>query len=388
MTRLAIVCTHPIQYLAPAFRVLAIQPGLEIRVFYGLSNTESAYDPGFGQTVTWDIPLLDGYDHEFVTNTAKSPGSDRFSGVVLPDLNRRIEAWNADAILVYGWSYDAHLKAMRHFKRKIPVFFRGDSTLLDEVPGIKRVLRRIYLRWIYRHVDVAFSVGTNNREYLLRHGLRASQIVHAPHAVDNSRFDAGQTADLRNELMIPESAPVIAFVGKLEWKKAPDLLLDAFLKLENTAAHLLFVGTGDLESELKRRANDRVHFLGFQNQTRLPSIYKATDLLALPSRGPGETWGLVLNEAMACGCAVLTSDRVGAATDLVQTGINGWIAKANDLVSLTDALRMACGLGRERLIQCGQQSARIISQWTITNQVTQIAATTLERVAQKRKKTA
>lgn len=386
MTRLAIVCTHPIQYLAPAFRALAIQPGLEIKVFYGLSNTESAYDPGFGQTVTWDIPLLDGYAHEFVPNIAKSPGSDRFSGMVLPDLNRRIEAWNADAILVYGWSYDAHLKAMRYFKGKIPVFFRGDSTLLDEVPGVKRVIRRVFLRWIYKHVDVAFSVGTNNRDYLLRHGLRASQIVHAPHAVDNSRFDAGQSEDLRKELKIPDSAPVFAFVGKLEWKKAPDLLLDAFLKLDNSTAHLIFVGAGDLEVKLKLRENARIHFLGFQNQTRLPSVYKAADLTALPSRGPGETWGLVLNEAMSCCRAVLASDRVGAAVDLVQTGRNGWIVKANDLNSLANALQLASDMGRQGLVQYGQQGAGIISQWTIENQVKQIAATTLDRVVQKRNK--
>ena len=92
-------------------------------------------------------------------------------GIDLPTLNDRISSWSADAIFVYGWSWKAHLKAMRHFHGKIPIYFRGDSTLLDEQPGLKRCLRRIFLRWVYSHVDITFYVGERNKSYYKAMGL-------------------------------------------------------------------------------------------------------------------------------------------------------------------------------------------------------------------------
>ena len=139
--KLAIVCTHPIQYLAPVFGQLANRQELDIRVFYGWEGTSATSDPGFGQKVVWDIPLLEGYNHEFVPNVAQRPGSHHFNGIDLPTLNKRIETWNADALLVYGWSYRAHLAALRYFKGRIPVLFRGDSTLLNDRPGLRRIER-------------------------------------------------------------------------------------------------------------------------------------------------------------------------------------------------------------------------------------------------------
>jgi hypothetical protein len=137
-TRLAIVSTHPIQYYAPVFQSLALREGMQVKVFYGWKGaTEKAKDHGFGKLFQWDIPLLDGYDHEFVSNVAHEPGTHHFRGIDSPDLNERICTWRPDVLLVYGWSYKAHLAAMRYFHGRVPVLFRGDSTLLDEQPGWK-----------------------------------------------------------------------------------------------------------------------------------------------------------------------------------------------------------------------------------------------------------
>jgi glycosyltransferase involved in cell wall biosynthesis len=374
--KLAVLCTHPIQYYAPVFRELAARSEIELKVFYGWDGPGKSIDPGFGVAVKWDIPLLDGYKHEFVPNISESPGSHHFYGIDLPTLNSRIEDWNADALLVYGWSYKAHLAAIRHFVGKLLLLFRGDSNLLDESWGFRRFVRRWYLRSIYKHVDVALAVGTNNRVYYEALGLSSDRIVFAPHAVDNARFDSNagdkevKASEYRDGLGIKADQAVVLFVGKLEAKKAPELLLTAFEGLPaDSKVHLVFVGTGELESQLKLTKNPNVHFLGFQNQTDMEVIYRVADLVALPSRGPGETWGLALNEAMACGRAVLATNRVGAACDLIMPGRNGWIVQANDLDDLTRALREAVVLGRPVLHQMGTESQKIISNWSIPIQV-------------------
>ncbi|MDB4401483.1 glycosyltransferase family 4 protein [bacterium] len=374
--RLAIVATHPVQYNAPAFRELAAREGLDLRVFYSMeSATVGGFDSGFGREVHWDVPLLEGYEYEFGDNRAKKASVSTFSGVHDPSLCRRVERWRPDAVLVYGWSNRAHLGAMRYFSSRCAVLFRGDSTLLDETPGWRKVARRVWLRWVYSHVDIALAVGTCSREYFLAMGLNEDQIVIAPHAVDNSRFRAHALRHeeaavvRRRECLIPDESVVFVFPGKLEQKKGPDLLLEAFGSLPSSCnAHLVFIGSGPLEKELVARAGRRVHFLGFQNQSVMPTAYRIGDLVVLPSRGPGETWGLAINEAMACGRAVAASDRVGCAVDLVEPGRNGWRFEAGDRVAITQVLLEAAADGRDGLRTKGRASADLIEEWSIASQ--------------------
>src|ERR1700722_3761487 len=100
MKKLAIVTTHPIQYYAPWFKLLAKSKIVLPKVFYtwGQSQQGTNYDPGFGKKVEWDIPLLEGYDHSFVENIAAKPGSHHFNGIVNPGLINEINKWQPDAI--------------------------------------------------------------------------------------------------------------------------------------------------------------------------------------------------------------------------------------------------------------------------------------------------
>ncbi|MDO6434142.1 glycosyltransferase family 4 protein [Flavitalea sp. BT771] len=340
MKKLAIVTSHPIQYNAPLFQLLAARGKVEIRVFYTWeqSGQGAKYDPDFGKKIEWDIPLLEGYAYTFVKNTAKDPGSHHFGGLVNPTLPKEIASWQADAVLVFGWSFHSHLRCMRHFHGKVPVIFRGDSTLLDEVPGIRRRIRRLLLRWVYSHVDHALYVGTNNKQYFLAHGLKEKELVYAPHAIDNHRFAvpddvySRQAADKRLQLGIKEDDLVLLFAGKLEPKKNPFFLLELARRISDPRLKVLIVGNGVLEEELKQAAgaDARILFLDFQNQQQMPVIYRMGDIFVLPSRGPGETWGLGANEAMASGCALLLSDKVGGAVDLVDEGRNGLIVGSED----------------------------------------------------------
>ena len=179
MKRLAILSTHPIQYNAPLYRLLAADPQTEVMVFFSKATQATRFDQDFGQEVVWDIPLTTGYSYVTIPSDTK-PG--------VQDLVTKIETWKPDAILVYGWSPAGHLSCMRHFKGKIPVWFRGDSTIQSGRKDWKRTFRRIYLQWVYRHIDMAFYVGTYNKAYFLWAGLSEQQLRYAPQSVDNAFF--------------------------------------------------------------------------------------------------------------------------------------------------------------------------------------------------------
>jgi glycosyltransferase involved in cell wall biosynthesis len=313
------------------------------------------YDKDFGQTVKWDIPLLEGYDYAFVSS----------------GLNEAIVEWSADAILVFGWNYRPHLKAMRHFKGRVLVLFRGDSTLLDDRPGLRKLVRRLFLRWVYRYVDKALYVGINNKRYFMAAGMREDQLVFAPHAIDNERFydtdgAYGRKAEQwRNELGLDAGSTTFVFVGKLQPKKDPLILVRAFRRLDHPGARLLIVGSGELEEALRKEAagDGRIHFLPFQNQTAMPVVYRLGEVFCLPSQGPTETWGLAVNEAMACDRPVLVSDRCGCAPDLAIPDKNGFIFAAGNLDDLTEkmAFFMQDPAATKRM---GAESGNLIREWS------------------------
>ena len=329
MKKLAIISSHPIQYNAPLFALLAKEDNIDLKVFYtwGVDSIEEKYDPDFQQNIQWDIPLLEGYQYQFLENTSKDPGSHHFKGIINPELNQEIEKWGADIVWVWGWAFDSHLKALRYFKGKKEVWFRGDSTLLDESKGfnLKKILRRVFLTWVYRHIDKAFYVGTHNKAYFIKHGLKETQLVYAPHAIDNDRFAdptgeyAKQAKQWRKELAIAENQKVILFAGKLETKKNPFFLITLAKELPTNEYKIVFVGSGPLEENLKNQATENCIFLGFQNQKMMPIVYRLADVFVLPSLGPGETWGLAINEALACGIPVIASNKCGGAVDLINT---------------------------------------------------------------------
>jgi len=372
--RLAIVSTHPIQYYAPIFQLLSRSEALCVKVFYTWSQTQAGGvdDPGFGRTVTWDIPLLEGYEFEFVPNVARRPGAEHFWGLRNPTLTRQVEAWKPDAVLVFGWNCASHLAAMWHFKGRVPVFFRGDSTLLDRSSWWRTLARRIALSSVYRHIDVALAVGSNNRDYFRWCGVPSERIAFAPHAIDAKRFcasDAGheeQVARWRDELDIAPSARTLVYAGKLVPKKDPLLLLEAFIRAE-VPGHLVLVGEGALEPELRSRAAGRtdVHFLPFQNQRAMPAVYRLGDIFVLPSRGPGETWGLALNEAMATGRPVIASDKVGGARDLIAHGVTGWKFESGNLPQLTELIKRTLTCDPRILGQMGAAAERESARWSV-----------------------
>ncbi len=321
----------------------------ELKVFYtwGEESIKPKFDPDFGRVVEWDIPLLQGYQYQFVKNVSKNPGSHHFFGIENRDLIKDIDSWGADVVWVWGWSFKSHMKVIRHFHNRIPVWFRGDSTLIDEVdsPIWKKILRKIFLSWVYKKVDLAFYVGENNMNYFLQHGLTSNKLIRAPHAVDNARF-SDWNEELESDLItwkeslgIAENELVVLFVGKLEPKKNPNFILDLAALLPSPKFKFLIVGDGVLGDELKQKAKDdnRILFLPFQNQSKMPSVYRLGDVMVLPSLGPGETWGLAMNEAMACGIPIFGSSKCGGSIDLIDDSC-GLIFDPRDLNAVVNQL--------------------------------------------------
>ena len=347
MKKLAIITSHPIQYNAPLFALLAKEDKIDLKVFYtwGVDSIKEKYDPDFQQVIQWDIPLLEGYQYQFLENTSKNPGSNHFKGIINPNLNQEIEKWGADIVWLWGWAFDSHLKALRYFKGKKEVWFRGDSTLLDEPKGfnLKKILRRVFLTWVYRYIDKAFYVGTHNKAYFVKHGLKETQLVYAPHAIDNDRFAdptgeySKKAKEIRTKLGVSENKKLLLFVGKFEPNKN---LLELVKAINNTDLSLLLVGNGPQEEILKEIAAENIFFMPFQNQTMMPIIYRVGDAFIMNSKS--ETWGLAMNEALASGIPIIASNKCGGAIDLINSKnglflkerinhvtINQWLAEFN-----------------------------------------------------------
>ncbi len=351
MTRLAVVVSHPIQYYAPWFAQLAACPELELMVFHLWDfGVEARHDPGFGQSLQWDLPLLEGYLSRFVANVSTDPGTHHPGGLDNPSLVSELLAWRPDAVLLFGYAYRTHLRLLLDPRlRRIPLLLRGDSHNIARARGLRAALAGLLRRLLFRRFEVALAVGQANTDYLQASGFPPRKIFPAPHAVDNARFQAAapaagrEASAWRRELGIASAAPVVIFAGKFDAVKRPLDLLVAFAALEHPTAVLVLVGGGVLEDELRVHAAAqllrRVVFVPFQNQNAMPRVYALADLVVLPSIS--ETWGLALNEAMNLARPVIASSHVGGAADLVIPGRTGWIFPAGDVEALRACLAEA-----------------------------------------------
>lgn len=355
--RLAVVTSHPIQYQAPYFRALA--RAVELDVFFcHRQDAAGQAAAGFGERFEWDVPLLDGYRHHWLENRASQPGVDRYAGCDTPEVGAALDATGPDACLVMGWYLKSYLQTIRACRRAgRPVLVRGDSHLRTARSAVRRAAKYFPYRWLLRNIDAHLYVGDANRTYLRHYGVDDDRLFFAPHFVDNDRFAgaahearvSGAAKALRTRHGIPENAFLFLFAGKLIDVKRTRDFIDALARVapDRPTIRGAIVGAGPLQTDLERLRDDRrapVSFLGFHNQSAMPTCYAAADALVLPSAH--ESWGLVVNEAMACGLPAVVSDTVGAAPDLV-TGTgrvfpSGNVTRlAGAMVDLHDQLRRA-----------------------------------------------
>jgi glycosyltransferase involved in cell wall biosynthesis len=342
--RLAILTSHPIQYYAPLFRELSER--VDIHVFYAhYATAEQQAAAGFGKAFNWDVDLTSGYAHSFLHNVATRPGTDSFGGCDTPDIPNRLRNGGFDAVLALGWHLKSMLQGIFAARRLgIPVMVRGDSQLGTPRGAVKTAVKRVTYPALLRVFDAALYVGQRNFDYYRHYGYPAARLFHSPHCVDTDRFARSATpqarAVLRSRLDIRNDEKVVLFAGKLTLLKRSIDVVEAIAQLmqRNVAARLMMAGSGPLEAEVRARAQAlgvSLDCLGFQNQTEMPSAYAAADLLVLPSAH--ETWGLVCNEALACGTPIVVSDQAGCAPDLAKDGLVGRSFSMGNITELADA---------------------------------------------------
>jgi len=323
---LAVVTSHPVQYYAPLFRELARR--VDLTVFYGHRATaEDQARAGFGVGFEWDVDLTTGFHSIFLDNRARHPGLARFSGIDTPQIGQRLSEGRFDAVLLIGWHKKFLVQALVAARRLgIPALMRGDSQLGTARSLLVRLAKELVYPLFLRQYAGALAVGARNRSYWRHYHYPAARIFASPHCIDAAWFaERGTVAAgtaLRRRLGIAADAPLVLFAGKLIAFKRPLEVVEAAARLRaaGTPVQILVAGDGPLRAAMAARAGNLavpLHLLGFCNQSEMPAAYAAADVLALPS-SRSETWGLVVNEALACGTPAVVSDAVGCAPDLVR----------------------------------------------------------------------
>ena len=355
---LCVIETHPIQYHAPVWRHLQQVCGVPVTAIYGSDFSVAGYrDREFGATFQWDTDLLSGYSPVFLSRVAEGGARDD-QAVTTRGLADALRRAQPRAVLSVGYSPRFHSDAFRAARRaRLPVLFRGETTDHAQQRGVlKRFARDTALRWLYRRCAALLHVGRHSREHFRRLGFDTDERHFSPYCVDTTPFrtDEAARAELRgparHELGVTEDQLVIAFCGKLSPRKGPDLLLEALRQLpasERARCVLLLVGDGEMKGELLSRAAAApavsLRHVGFKQQRELSAYYHAADLFVLPSRH-GETWGLVVNEALHHGVPTVVSAAVGCAPDLVESGRSGEVCAVDSASALAGALARALPL--------------------------------------------
>ena len=350
-TRLTVVMTHPVQYYAPWFRAIAAEcPALDLTVLYAIEPTPEQQGVGFGRALRWDVPLTEGYRCRVLrpARPGESVGSESFRGVDVPEIGQAILETRPDVVLVPGWHSITLVRALWACRRAgIPVLYRGDSHLGTGPRGLRRALWMARSRLCLRAFDAYLAVGRRATEYLEKLGAKDARIFPAPHAVDNALFAASAAPfhkpaarqAVRARFGLGAGEFVVLFVGKLDAIKRPLDLVRGMARF-GPGGRLLVVGAGPLEQACRDEAEAlgvRASWAGLLNQTELGAAYAAADCLVLPSAS--ESWGLVVNEALATGLPCVVSDQVGCAPDLVLPGRTGEVFPVGDVDALARALK-------------------------------------------------
>jgi glycosyltransferase involved in cell wall biosynthesis len=371
--RVLAVASHPVQYAAPIFRLMAQHPQLDFHVAYcSMRGAEAAYDPEFGHSLKWDILLLDGYAWTHVPNHGS--GAESFWGLRNPGIWKLIRQGRFDAVLCYtGYSHATFWISFFAAKAARTAFLFGtDTVTLSPLDGRmwKRPIKRLTWPLLFRLADQVIVPSSGTLELMFSLGISENRITLTPYVVDNDWWIAQSAgvnrAAVRTSWGASADDMIVLFCAKLQpWKRPLDLLR-AFAAADLSQAVLVFAGEGPLRSALESEAAalgvaKRVRFLGFVNQTQLPSIYTAADLLVLPSEY--DAFGVVVNEAMLCGCPVVASDRVGAARDLIRDGRTGFIYHCGEVGELAAVLRQAAS-GDPPLFELGRAARARMQSWS------------------------
>lgn len=274
------------------------------------------------------------------------------------------QSW--DAIVVCGYSFPTTILAIAYLRRrKIPFYMEVDGGLIRETSGAKYQFKKS----LVGAANWWLGTGNHTADYLVNYGAKREQVYTYPFT---SLYEADilpaplmqeEKRQLRAELDMPEEK-IVLYVGRFTEAKGMDALLHAVPELDKNAG-VSFIGGEPTKEHLaycEEHSLENVHFIGFKKKDELMQYYKAADLLVLPTHS--DVWGLVVNEAMACGLPVITTDKCVAGMELIESGVNGYIVPAKQHTSLVEAVNQVL---RSDYAQMGAAALETIRPYTLEN---------------------
>jgi len=337
MKRLGIVVSHPIQYYSPLFRYLAKHIDLVVFYCHNPSDEEIGQD-GFGIKFKWDIDLLSGYKYIYLKNISTHPSLSKYAGCDTPEIGSVLKENGITHVVIIGWYLKSFIQALLQSKKAgIKVSVRGDSQLNPNEPFYKRLLKKNLYRFLIRKYDSLLYVGERNKKYLIEYGAKQSQLIFAPHAVDQSFWIPNSTECINQN----KDNVIFIWAAKFIEKKRPFDAIEAFIAAHkhNPTIELWMIGSGELLEQAKKMAGNHnaIKFMGFKNQTELKSLLPQAHFLLLTSDF-GETWGLIVNECFSMQLPAIVSDACGASEDLIEDGITGYKYKMGNVIDLQNKI--------------------------------------------------
>lgn len=374
VTRVAIVETHPIQYHVPWYQALSKIMNLECKVFYAMFPDSHQQGAGFDTPFQWDISLRDGYAWEVLPNQARKPSVVNFWGSNIPSIRKILTRHSYDTVIINGWNAFSLLQVLHTaIKANVPAIVRGESNSFKS----RNIGIEIFHHILLRKYNAYLAIGKANKEFYLKNNVPQNLVFDSPYFVDNDRFikaesqNRSQRSSIRADWNIPEDAICFLYAGKLIPKKRILDLIAAFSRakqISDTKIHLLIVGNGQLFEAAKRSSVGLpITFAGFLNQSEMIKAYVSSDCIILPS-DYRETWGVVINEAMACGLPAIVSDQVGCGPDLVSEGVTGHKFPCGDVERLAEIMADLVS-DPDRLVQMGKNAQSHIQSYSVDRAV-------------------
>jgi glycosyltransferase involved in cell wall biosynthesis len=363
MSRRVVIITEIIApYRIPVFNALAQYDGIDLHVIFLAENDRTQRQ--------WLV-----YKDEI-----------RFAYQVLPAWRRRIGRhsfllnWGVetalrraspDFIVCGGYNYVAAWQSMRWAQRNRAPFSLWTESTARDFRGGYPLIEFLKTRFL-SHCDAFVVPGKSSVDYLKNYGVPEEMIYTAPNAVDTQFFAQRAEVIRRDAAMHREAlrlpARFFLYAGRLVPEKGVFDLLGAYGALATQVRKdvgLVFVGDGFGRSALLRSAAATnpgcIQLVGFAQREQLAAYYALADVFVFPSHT--DPWGLVVNEAMACGLPIISSSAAGCAADLVESGWNGRIFSAGNLGQLACAMdEFARDAGLRSLM--GQRSSDRIRQYS------------------------
>jgi len=334
---LAVITTHPQLYQVPIFQQIKKKKLFNLDVYYAsdeggkISNCRE-----FGRKIFWDTPLLKGHDY-FIARDQKKHISSFF--LSFSNLKSFLVKKKYTAILILGWNNVFYLKSffLAIFLR-IPMILRVETNSSGNNSFVKKIIKSLFLFFYLRFFNYFLYIGKRNKKFYQNYNICSNKLFYAPYSADNDfYFKKNNKLKFFEKSFNPQKKKIILFVGKLIERKNPKTFLNLALEFKNNNDLLfILVGDGNLMSYCKNYIEDHnlqnAQLVGFKNRKELRDIYKISYLLVLPSKY--ETWGLVVNEAMACKLPVIASNSCGCTDDLVKNKITGFVYKEGNFIDL------------------------------------------------------